>query len=304
MICIGSFGGVSFGGVRREGAPVMLIAGTVAPGAVPGKLPKADPDPGARGILGAGLETAGSFVPKREPVMNLESGADGASALGSDFGMRLNAPSLVPANRLGGVTTGTGFVASSSGVDFASGFVGATPNAGTVEGFSLRGATATPFVARSGGVFGLPTADKVGGDLTDGSTKGSTLIGGGGVCDLASAAGDGEGDGLEVEVEVEGPASHCPNGAFGSAGRGLSEGDFSPLTSSSSPPDTGVFARGELRSGRVLGLPRPTLEPGDGVSEGDGSVGVGCWSGVCNDSPPFDGDPGGVVLFARVVDDS
>lgn len=48
------------------------------------------------------------------------------------------------------------------------------------------------------------------------------------------------------------------------------------MTSSSSPPDTGVFARGELRSGRVLGLLRLVLELGDGVSAGDGSVGVGC----------------------------
>jgi hypothetical protein len=103
---------------------------------------------------------------------------------------------------------------------------------------------------------------------------------------------------------MEDPASHCPNGAFGDADRGLSKEGFSPLTSSSSPPDTGAFARGELRSGRVLGRPRLALELGDGVSEGDGSVGVGCCRGVCNDNPPFDGDPGGVVLFARVVNDS
>ena len=96
------------------------------------------------------------------------------------------------------------------------------------------------------------------------------------------------------------PVSHCPNGVFGDAGRGLSEGKFSPLTSSSSPPDTGVFARGELRSGRVLGLPRPVLETGDGVSDGEGSVGIGC----CNDNGSLDGDPGGVVLRIREVDDS
>jgi hypothetical protein len=72
--------------------------------------------------------------------------------------------------------------------------------------------------------------------------------------------------------------SHFPNGVFGDAGRGLSEAGFSPLTSSSSPPDTGAFASGELRSGRVLGLPRlllAELGDGDGVWEGDGSMGVG-----------------------------
>ncbi len=76
------------------------------------------------------------------------------------------------------------------------------------------------------------------------------------------------------------------------------------MTSSSSPPDTGVFARGELRSGRVLGLPKPIAGAGDGdgESEGEGSVGVGCWRGVCNDSGgegSFDGVPGGVVLRTR-----
>jgi hypothetical protein len=218
--------------------------------------------------------------------------------VGSGFGIRLNAPGLIPANRLEAVAGAAGFAASSA-VDFASGFAGAAPSenplkssvgVGTAEGFWL---SATPFAASSsGGVIGLATADEAGGALVS-----STLAEGGGV-DLASVAGDGEGDALEE------PASHCPNGAFGDADRGLSDEGFSPLTSSSSPPDTGVFARGELRSGRVLGRPRLMLELGDGVSEGDGSVGVGCFKGVCNDNPPFDGDPGGVVLFARVVDDS
>lgn len=104
------------------------------------------------------------------------------------------------------------------------------------------------------------------------------------------SAGDGDGNGGNVL------ASHWPNGGFGDAGCGLSEAGFSPLTSSSSPPDTGVFARGELRTGRVLGLPKLTAEAGDGVSEGEGRVGVGCWRGVCNDRDSFDGDPGGVVV--------
>ena len=105
------------------------------------------------------------------------------------------------------------------------------------------------------------------------------------------SAGDGNGGNAL-------PPSHWPNRGFGDAGCGLSEAGFSPLTSSSSPPNTGVFARGELRSGRVLGLPKLAAEAGDGVSEdeGEGSVGVGCWRGVCNDRDSFDGDPGGVVV--------
>jgi hypothetical protein len=71
MICIGSSGAMSFGGVTREGAPVMLIAGAVA-GIAPGKLPNADPDPGTRGTLGVVAEIAEGFVPKgEEPDINL-----------------------------------------------------------------------------------------------------------------------------------------------------------------------------------------------------------------------------------------
>jgi hypothetical protein len=276
MDCIGSSEDMSFDGVTRACALLMLIAGAVAPDIAPGKLPKADPDLGAIGTLGVAAETDGGFAPKRDPpVVNLGSSVDGASVLGSGFGIRLNAPGWIPANRLGTVIAGAGIVALSSAVDLVSSSVGAAPSenpvkssvcANTVEGFSL---TATPFGVSSGGVIGVATADEVEGALTVWSSKGSTLAEGGGI-DLASAAGDEEGDTLEETV------SHCPNGVFGDAGRGLCEDGFSPLTSSSSPPDTGVFARGELRSGRVLGLPRPTLELGDGVSEGDGSVGIGC----------------------------
>jgi hypothetical protein len=225
--------------------------------------------------LDVAAETARDFAPKRDPpVVKLDSTVDGASVLGSGFGIRLNAPGWIPANRLGTVIAGAGFVALSSAVDFASSSVGAPPSenpvkssvcANTVAGFSL---TETPFGVSDGGVFGVATADEVEGTLIVWSSKGSTLAEGGGI-DLASAAGDGDGDALEEPV-------YCPNGVFGDAGRGLCEDGFSPLTSSSSPPDTGVFARGELRSGRVLGLPRLTLELGDGVSEGDGSVGIGC----------------------------
>ena len=105
-----------------------------------------------------------------------------------------------------------------------------------------------------------------------------------------TSGGDGDG-GIALP-------SHWPKGGFGDAGCGLSEAGFSPLTSSSSPPDTGVFARGELRSGRVLGLPKLIAEAGDGESEGEGegSVGVGCWRGVCSDRCSFGGDPGGDVV--------
>jgi hypothetical protein len=112
----------------------------------------------------------------------------------------------------------------------------------------------------SGGDFGLGIKDG-GTALVAWSTDDSIFVGGG--------VGEGA---LTLP-------SNFPNGVFGDAGRGLSEAGFSPLTSSSSPPDTGAFASGELRSGRVLGLPRLLLEElgdGDGVWEGDGSMGVGC----------------------------
>lgn len=307
--CIRSPEGASFGGVARESAPctrdgvfcmLLVLVAVVAPD----KLPKGDPAAGARGGFGVAPETTGGFVPNREPepAMNLEFEADGASAIGSGFGMRLNAPGLSPANGLGAVAV-TGFFASSA-VDFVSGF-GAAPREKPIksgigaaaeaaeeeEGLLFSG---TPFVVNSGGVFGLAAT---GAAVAESSTKGSTLAkGGGGGIDPTSAGG---GEGALPML------SHWPNGIFGDAGRGLSEVGFSPLTSSSSPPDTGVLARGELRTGRVLGLPRLVLETGDGDSEGDGSVGVGCSSGGCNDNGSFDGDgvPGGVVLRAPEVDD-
>jgi len=237
---------------------------------------------------------AGGLVPKRGPDMNLESGADGASAVGSGFGMRPNVPGSIPLNRLG-TDIVAGFVASSGfGAPPSVNSLKLSVGTGTLvtagiakedEGLSLG---AVPFAASRGGVIGLGIKDGAGA-LTACSTKGSTLAGGG--VNLISA-GDGEG--------ALGLVSHCPNGVLGDAGRGLSEEGFSPLTSSSSPPDTGAFARGELRTGRVLGLPRLVLDAGDGVSDGEGSVGIGC----CNDDGSLDGDPGGVVLRKREVDDS
>ena len=263
------------------------ISGATAPGFAPGKVPKADPNPGAGEALVVAPRTTGGFVPKRGPDMNLESGAgSGASVLGSTFGMRLNVPGFIPApNRLGGVIVG--FVASSSEnpPKFSVG-TGTLVTAGVGKEDEGLSSGAVLFVKSTGGVFGLAVTDEAGA-LNSWSTKGSTLAGGG--VNLASA---GEG-----EVALEEAVSHCPNGIFGDAGRGLSE---EPLTSSSSPPDTGAFARGELRSGRVLGLPRLVLEAGDGVSDGEGSVGIGC----CNDNGSLDGDPGGVVLRKRTVDGS
>lgn len=285
-VCIGSIGsdeGVSFGGVIGEVIPCggvcrlfALVAGVMAPGIAPNKLPIDDPVGGVTGSLGVVPETAGGLVPKREPGTTLESGVAGASVLGSGLGIGLNAPGLIPANRLGVVMV-VGLVASCT-VNAVLGF-GAVPlsekpiqddvGAGAVaaapvpkaEGL-LRG---TPFVVNSGGVPGLATAGE-GAALIAWSADNSNFIGGG---VNPTSAGDGEGA-LPMP-------SHCPNGVFGDAGRGLTEAGFSPLTSSSSPPDTGAFARGELRSGRVLGLPRLLLElgDGDGEREGDGSVGVG-----------------------------
>ena len=286
-ICIGSIGsddGVSFGGVTRGVIPCVrggvctlfaLVAGAMAPGIAPDKLPMDDPAGGVRGSFGVVPGTAGGLVPNRGPGT---TGAASASVLGSGLGIRLNAPGLIPENRLGGVMV-AGLVASCA-VDAVLGFGAVPPSekpiqddvgAGAVaaaavpkaeEGLLLRG---TPFVVSSGGVFGLATADE-GVVLIAWSADNSNFIGGG---VNPTSAGDGEGA-LPMP-------SNCPNGVFGDAGRGLTEAGFSPLTSSSSPPDTGAFARGELRTGRVLGLPRLLLElgDGDGEREGDGSVGVG-----------------------------
>jgi len=270
-------------GRKGKGVPVPLLvleAGVARPDAPPDKFPNGEPVAGARGRVNLGVapETAGGLGPKREPGVSLTPGADGASVLGSGFGKRLNEPGLIPANGLGAVAvTGFGASVSSAVTALVSGFgtvpsekplkssVGGGVGVGVgaedeVEGLLLRG---TPLVVNRGGVFGL----NVDAASSEGrSTKGSTLTGGGSGVALASAS-SGPGEGALAAV------SHCPNGVFGDAGRGLSDAGFSPLTSSSSPPDTGALARGELRRGRVLGLPRLPPEPGEG--EGEGSVGVG-----------------------------
>lgn len=240
----------------------------MAPDIAPDKLPKGDPVAGARGSLGVVPEKAGGFVPNRRLGTASESSATGASALASGLDIRPDAPGLIPANRLGAVMV-AGLVEPAVGIEsgFGAAPLSEKPNQPVVaaapveEGLLLTG---TPFVVSSGGVFGLGIIDG-GAALTAWSSEDSSFIGGGG---NLTSAGDGDG--------VLAPPSHCPNGVFGDAGRGLRE---APLTSSSSPPDTGTFARGELRSGRVLGLLRLVLElgdgDGDGEREGDESVGVG-----------------------------
>ena len=249
-----------------------LVAGVTARGIAPDKSPKGDPVAGGRGSLA--VVPAKGFVPKREPGTTLESSSAGASVLASGLDRRPDALGLIPPNGLGvlGVVVVAGLVAPSVGV--VSGFgaveliekpiqpvVAAAPMA--EEGLLLTG---IPFVVSNGGVIGLGIIDGSGA-LTAWSTEDSSFVGGG--SGNLISAGDGEG--------ALAPPSHCPNGVFGDAGRGLSD---SPLTSSSSPPDTGTFARGELRSGRVLGLLRLLLELGDGDDdderEGDGRGGVGC----------------------------
>lgn len=65
---------------------------------------------------------------------------------------------------------------------------------------------------------------------------------------------------------------------------------------SSSSPDTGAFAKGELRVGRVLGRPRPR-------PNGEAATGTGAARGVLDGGDGFfSGLPGGVVLSSRIVD--
>lgn len=231
-------------------------------------------------------------------AVDLVSAAGSVPAIGSDFGMRLNTLGLNPVNGpAAGVVAG---LVVSSAAGFVSSFTTAAPSekplklsVGTGATGTVAGAVADedelifPFVPiNNGGVFGRVIA---GGVVLAGWSANGSAAGCGGA---GFSAGDGD----------VAPTSHWPNGILGDAGCGLSEAGFSPLTSSSSPPDTGTFARGELRSGRVLGLPKPIAGVGDGESEGDGSVGVGCWRGVCSDSGgegSVDGDSGGVVLRTR-----
>jgi len=168
----------------------------------------------------------------------------------------------------------TGLVASSA-VDFVSCFGPEPPSEKPIQPELDAGGVAAGPVTReelalsfTGVAFAMSSGGDFGLGIKDGGT---TLVAWS--SDVSSIVAGGVGEGALA------PPSHFPNGVFGDAGRGLSEVEFSPLTSSSSPPDTGAFASGELRSGRVLGLPRlllVELGDGDGVWEGDGSMGVGC----------------------------
>lgn len=247
----------------REGVTMSFkfVAGVTTPG----RLPRDDgPVAGARGRLGV---KSGGFVPKRGGA-TLESSAAGASVPASGLGIRLNAPGLIPMNGLGVVMV-AGLVASSA-AGFISGFRPGPPSEKPIQPDpGVGGVAAGPVRREEAGLLfrGVPFAVSSGGVCGTGIKDGGTAL----VAwsrDDSNFVGGGVGEGALA------PTSHFPNGIFGDAGRGLSE---APLTSSSSPPDTGVFASGELRSGRVLGLPRLLLVGlGDGVWEGDGSVGVGC----------------------------
>lgn len=234
-----------------------LVAGVMTPGIALGKLPKDDgPVAGVRGSLGVAVpETVGGFVPKRGPGVTLESSVAGAAS------------SLIPANRLGVVVA-----AASSALDFVSGFRPEPPSEKPVQPEpTAGGVAASPVTTEEVGLLlgGVPFAVSGGGDFGLGIKDGGTTL-------VAWSTDDSNFVGGGVGEGALAPPSHFPNGGFGDAGRGLSE---APFTSSSSPPDTGAFASGELRSGRVLGLPRVLLVElgdGDGVWEGDGSVGVGC----------------------------
>jgi hypothetical protein len=153
-----------------------LVAGVMAPGIAPGKLPGDDLVAGATGSLGVVPETADGFVPKRGPGTTLESSAAGASVLASGLGVRLDAPGLIPANRLG-VAMVADLVASSA-VDVVSDFgasekpIQPDAGAGEEEGLLLRG---IPFVVSSGGVFGLTIVDE--GDAGLAGSGASTLGG-------------------------------------------------------------------------------------------------------------------------------
>lgn len=188
------------------------------------------------------------------------------SGVSAAAGASIPASGLIPANRLGGVIV-AGFA-----VDFASGFGPEPPSEKPIQLELGAGGVAAGPVTREEVLRGVPFAMSGGGDFGPGTKGGRTAL-------VAWSTGGSNIVGGGVGEGALALPSHFPNGVFGDAGRGLSEEGFSPLTSSSSPPDTGAFARGELRSGRVLGLPRlllVELGDGDGVWEGEGSMAVGC----------------------------
>lgn len=84
---------------------------------------------------------------------------------------------------------------------------------------------------------------------------------------------------------------------MGEAGFGARSAPISPFASASSFGESGAFASGELRAGRVLGLPSPNPngEVDAAAGTGTGAFGNGLLDNSCG------GDPGGVVLPALVV---
>lgn len=91
-----------------------------------------------------------------------------------------------------------------------------------------------------------------------------------------------------------------PKAGLGDAGCGFGGGaDFEGVLTCSSPSSSSsrnvaVVARGELRTGRVLGLPRPNPNGEDTAEGNDGMGAVMGGSGVIEELS-LAGDPGGVV---------
>src|SRR6266702_3703374 len=174
-----SFGGVTSGGAvdTRVGVLIALFppVAVVPDVATPGFATKGDPAAGARGSL--------AVVPKA--ALGLVSDAGGVPAIGSGFGMRLNAPGLRPVNGLaagvvegrvassaGGVISGCTAAPSEKPPKFSAGIgdVTGTVTVAEEEDELLLGAVS--FVPNNGGVFGLAIAD--GFALAVWSTNGST----------------------------------------------------------------------------------------------------------------------------------
>lgn len=88
-----------------------------------------------------------------------------------------------------------------------------------------------------------------------------------------------------------------PNGVLGWAGCGTKEGSdleaAALVETASAAGERGALAKGELRVGRVLGLPRPRVNIGGVEAEGVAT-------GVVSTSGSTSGEPGGVVLASPV----
>ena len=121
----------------------------------------------------------------------------------------------------------------------------------------------------------------------------------GGVFVCGTAKGLPSDEGRAGSAGFVGKAAFSAAALSGAGDTGLAMGTCSSVSSSS--PDIGLLARGELRAGRVEGLPSPILgaigvtgtgaATGAAAGEADGGGGDGC----------FAGDPGGVVLASLTI---